>query len=342
MKTSIVIPVYNVAPWIEECLKSLFAQTGSEYPEYKLECIVVDDCGIDGSMEIVERMAQSARCAGIDFHIVSHIRNRGLAAARNTGTAVTTGDYLFYLDGDDRLPAGALARMMNTAVEAEYPDWVQGNFHRIDAHGHFVEDTVYYNPAEPVSRSREAVVQNFGRLNFTNVTNKLILRDFITENRLSFKEGLIYEDALWCMQAYPAVRTIATLPGATYVHNMREGSTMRSTMSTVKLDSLLYIIRDLCAMPGIDANIEHAATYDAVYGLKHLYLWSFPRKYRGQWLRDLWATGVTRMQIDRQTLPPFSRLVSQALRLPRIWARLWLGILVREYRLYLNIKGEKA
>ena len=338
MKISIVVPVYNVAPWIGSCLGSVFAQ-GPDSAENHLQCIVVDDCGTDGSMAIVESLAAAAGEAGVDFHIVSHIRNRGLAAARNTGTAVATGDYIFYLDGDDELEPRAVANMAQAAVCADYPDWVQGNFRRVDAGGKAVEDTVYFNPAEPVYGDRAAVVRNFDRLNFTNATNKLIRLDFIRENGLEFCDGLIYEDALWCMQAYGAVERIATLGALTYRHNLREGSIMRSSMTVAKLDSLLYIVERLAVLPR-DRNVEHRAVFNAVYGMKNLYLFRFPKGYRGQWMGKLWETGVQHMEAGPAELPPLSRLVCRALRLPLRWARAYLRGLLWAYGAYLGLRGK--
>lgn len=85
---SIIVPVYNVAPYIKDCLQSVMRQT------YKgsMECLIVDDCGTDESIAIVERML--AEYDGpIYFQILHHDHNRGLSAARNTGTMQATGDY---------------------------------------------------------------------------------------------------------------------------------------------------------------------------------------------------------------------------------------------------------
>lgn len=340
MKISIVVPVYNVAPWIEGCLRSVFAQ-GPDSAENSLECIVVDDCGTDGSMKVVESLAPAARACGVDFHIVSHIRNRGLAAARNTGTAVATGDYIFYLDGDDSLELRALANMATAAACADYPDWVQGNFRRMAPSGGLKEDTVYYDPAEPVYGDRTAVVRNFDRLNFTNATNKLIRLDFIRENGLEFCDGLIYEDSLWCMQAYGAVERIATLGPMTYRHNLREGSIMRSAMTEAKLDSLLYIVERLARLPR-DVNVEHRAVFNAVYGMKNLYMGPFQGAYRRQWMAALWETGVQHMEADLSELQPLSRLVARALRYRLFRAKIYLRILLRAYGLFLRIRRKKG
>ncbi|WP_298062354.1 glycosyltransferase family 2 protein [uncultured Rikenella sp.] len=339
MKISIVIPVYNVAPWIEGCLRSVFEQ-GADSAENVLECIVVDDCGTDGSMKIVESLAPAAKACGVDFHIVSHIHNRGLAAARNTGTAVATGDYIFYIDGDDSLEPRALANLAQAAACADYPDWVQGNYRRVLPTGEVKEETSYFDPACPIYTDRTAVVRNFDRLNFTNAHNKLIRTDFIRDNGLAFHDGLIYEDVLWCMQAYGVVERIATLRPMTYRRNFREGSIMRSAMTEVKLDSLLYIVRQLAAMPR-DTNVEHRAVFNAVYGMKNLYMGPFGGAYRRQWMAALWETGVPHMEADFSELQPLSRLVARALRYGLFHAKVYLRVLLWLYGLFLRIRRKR-
>ena len=92
---SVIIPVYNVSPYVEECLKSVMDQT------YKrLEVIIVDDCGTDDSMEKVERMLQDY-AGEISFSILHHDCNRGLSAARNTGIDACHGDFISFIDSDD-------------------------------------------------------------------------------------------------------------------------------------------------------------------------------------------------------------------------------------------------
>jgi len=93
---SIIIPVYNVEPYIAECVESVMRQTYTG----PMECIIVDDCGTDKSIEIVKQLITEYK-GPIDFRIQHHEHNRGLAVARNTDTDAATGDYIYYLDSDD-------------------------------------------------------------------------------------------------------------------------------------------------------------------------------------------------------------------------------------------------
>ena len=94
---SIIVPIYNVEEFIAECLQSVVAQTYRDY-----ELILVDDCGTDGSMSVAARFASHPALEG-KMRILRHDRNRGLSAARNTGTAAAKGKYILFLDVDDSL-----------------------------------------------------------------------------------------------------------------------------------------------------------------------------------------------------------------------------------------------
>ena len=72
MKVSIVIPIYNVAPYIEECIDSVMNQTWKG----NLECILVDDCGTDNSMQVAENKLHGYQ-GPVSFRIVRHDKNRG-------------------------------------------------------------------------------------------------------------------------------------------------------------------------------------------------------------------------------------------------------------------------
>lgn len=346
MRISVIIPVYQVAPYIERCLRSVAVQTADLVSGDRLECVVVDDCGTDDSMRRVEALAGELEQAGVEFHIVSHIRNRGQAAARNTGTAAATGEWMFYLDGDDELEPSALAVLAAAAVAADGPDWVQGNYCRVEASGTVREETRYFDPAQPVYADREAVTAGFGRLNFVNVHNKLIRSDFIRKYGLTFCEGITYEDVLWCMEAYPHVTRVATVDAMTYRHHLRAGSIMRSGMTAAKLDSVLRVEQRLAEMPQ-DMNVGRIAGLLAVFGMKHLYLTRFPHAYRQRWMAALWAAGVPRRvrrsaDAVREMLQPLSRLVFGACWLPRWLARGYLRMLLTLYAGFLRLRERRT
>lgn len=92
-KVSIIIPVYNVAPYVEWCLQSVLEQT-----HHQLEIIVVNDASTDNSMDIARRVISRYNRP---VRMIEHTLNKGLGAARNSGIDVATGEYIMFLDSDD-------------------------------------------------------------------------------------------------------------------------------------------------------------------------------------------------------------------------------------------------
>ena len=88
-EVSIIIPIYNVEKYVAECLNSVISQT---YDHSKIECIIVDDCTLDHSMDIVNEIIGKYD-GGMSFIICRHEHNEGLSAARNTGIEIATVSY---------------------------------------------------------------------------------------------------------------------------------------------------------------------------------------------------------------------------------------------------------
>ena len=125
MKVSIIIPIYNVSQYIKRCIDSVISQTYQN-----IECILVDDYSPDNSIHLAEEIINSYKGA-IDFRIIHHTQNEGLSSARNSGTNVATGDYLYYLDSDDEITPGCIEKLL--ALVEKYPnvEMVQGNMQTI-------------------------------------------------------------------------------------------------------------------------------------------------------------------------------------------------------------------
>ena len=103
-RVSVVVPIYRVEAYLEECLASLRAQTFTD-----LEVVMVDDGSPDGSAAIAERVAgEDGR-----FTLLRQ-ENAGLGAARNAGVAAAGGELLMFVDSDDRLPPEAIAHLVRS------------------------------------------------------------------------------------------------------------------------------------------------------------------------------------------------------------------------------------
>lgn len=113
-KVSICVPVYGVEKYIERCARSLFEQT------YKnIEYIFVNDCTKDNSITILERVLEEYPNRKSQVHIITHEKNRGLGAARNTAVNSATGDFLFHVDSDDYIDNTTIEKCVRKQIETE-------------------------------------------------------------------------------------------------------------------------------------------------------------------------------------------------------------------------------
>ena len=222
MKLSIIIPVYNVAPYIEDCLRSVMRQTY----QGTMECLIVDDCGTDDSMAIAERVIASYE-GPIVFQILHHERNRGLSAARNTGTLAAKGDYLYYLDSDDVITEDCIALLMGKAEEYPEAELVQGNSCCHTLTGETVVFIKQY--ALAVASSNDEVRKCYYRQMTVYVWNKLIRRDFLIEHHLFNKEGIIFEDQLWIFYLLKYLNKVCFVSSITFHWRMRSHSISTGT-----------------------------------------------------------------------------------------------------------------
>lgn len=118
---SIMIPAHNVAPYVEECLRSILDQAGTD-----IQIIVCDDCSTDDTRAIVEQIA-----SGIPgrLTLIANHQDPGPSAARNAMIQHATGEYFWFIDSDDTLRPGAIAAIRKT-VENHQPDIVSGDYHK--------------------------------------------------------------------------------------------------------------------------------------------------------------------------------------------------------------------
>lgn len=121
MKVSIIVPCYNVEKYIHRCFDSIVNQTYSN-----IECIFIDDCSPDNCFAILNKLI--AQYSGkIDFQITRHAQNKGLSAARNTGTLAATGEYVCLVDSDDEITHDCIETLINLSMQYKGVDIVQGN-----------------------------------------------------------------------------------------------------------------------------------------------------------------------------------------------------------------------
>lgn len=227
MKVTIIVPVYNVSAYIEWCWESLVKQTYKE-----IEILFVDDCGTDDSVEKLQKLIDTH--PDIYCKILHHDHNRGLSAARNTGLMAATGDYVYFLDSDDDITEDCIERLVAPVMNDEI-DIVVGNYRVVggEAHSPLLLDSGLLDSSKEVLASYAA-----GQW-YVMAWNKLCRRDFLIDNNLFFREGLIHEDVLWTFQVACKAQSLYVCNDVTYNYNVRGASIM--TSMSIERDLRVYL-----------------------------------------------------------------------------------------------------
>lgn len=213
---SVIIPVYNVSAYIERCIHSVMNQTYNIF-----ECIMVDDCGSDDSVAKCEKMI-AAYDGPIRFKMIHHEQNRGLSAARNTGTDAATGEYILYIDSDDVITTDCIEKLMTPILNDESIEMVMGNAEWI------YETPTLQSPQVPKHGNEDLRDNRAIRRCFFDekciekaAWNKLISKNFVKNHELSFKEGLLWEDTLWMFYVMKHLNHLYLIKDVTYLYTKR-------------------------------------------------------------------------------------------------------------------------
>ena len=214
MKISLIITVYNKAPFLERCLNSVMEQT-----DKSAQVIVIDDGSTDGSAEICDRY---------NFEIY-HTTNRGVSEARNLGIEKAKGEYITFLDADDILLPNAIATM-NSATKLGYNIYQFGQQRRKDATR---PNSIEYRPPRG----------HYGLDNIPKywvmVWNKLYKRQFIEDNHLRFKKGMQFgEDTVFNANCILANNGLYHAAQTTIIHCLDDRQSLcrgNLTMAKIKL-----------------------------------------------------------------------------------------------------------
>ena len=205
---SIIIPVYNVAPYLRECLDSVLAQTFTDW-----EAICVDDGSTDGSGEILDEYAAKDK----RFRVI-HQKNAGVSAARNVALDETRGEWLEFIDADDSIVPDALSRFVSVANKADVVFFgcimtLRDGFRR-----------AYILPDWAVSPVEESTAAQISSLAFNALGDvfgwtwdKFIRRDVVERFHIRFDRAIsFFEDELFTLEVMNVAESFATLSDCLY------------------------------------------------------------------------------------------------------------------------------
>ena len=295
---SFVVPVFNAAPWIDQCLRSLLGQTG-----IRLEIICVDDGSSDTSADIVEQIRR-------EDPRITLIRqsNAGQSVARNQGLSAAHGRYIAFVDSDDYWISDVAARLVAQAdadrleallfdgraevegdVDRSLWSWYSGYYARKSSY-----KGVRGGPQLAARMRRKGDYKPHIGLYMTN-------RAFITAAGLRFIPGIVQQDNPFTFRMMLTARRVSHTAVVTYARRLRPGSTITTLRAKRSVEGYLTAHEDMRAaldalttsLSGRDRRAMQAIVDSTLRGA-HKQLATLKDDDRAQFLSDLEARGIPR------------------------------------------------
>ena len=218
MKVSVIIPVYNAEKTLQESLGSLQAQTFRDF-----EVVFVDDCSTDASPELMEAFLKDSGLAG---RILRQEQNGGVAAARNRGLDAAEGEYLAFLDADDRMAEDTLEQAVAAADGADIVgwDWTLG----FEKNGRYMCQASYDTPLQALKNLMGGTMR-------WNLWLFMLRRDFVRQAGLRFRPGAnMGEDMQFMIKAYCQAGKVVQVHQALYRYNALSTTSISRQFSDVR------------------------------------------------------------------------------------------------------------
>lgn len=251
MRLSIIIPVYNVEQYIARCLDSCLNQ---DIPTNDYEIIVVNDGTPDNSMAIVENYCRKYK----NIRIVNR-KNGGLSVARNTGLESAHGEYVWFIDSDDRISTDCMYSLMSYA-ETNHLDVLCFGLNLEYSDGRIEKHHIECNDKRKIYDGKDFIVNVWMP---PAAWAAIYRRKFLISNGLQFYEGILHEDHEFTPRAYCLAKRISYLDLPVYYYNQRDGSIMKSKNNIRRCRDMLTIADSLYTFT-IGVLAEGTLTYKAM------------------------------------------------------------------------------
>ena len=218
IRISLILPVYNVAEYLPECLQSIIDQSF----DFNIVTLLVEDCSTDPSLQICKEYAE--RHPDL-FKLLASAENQGVSVARNVGLDNARGDYFMFVDPDDVLPQGALQSLYAAATQND-ADIVKGNNTIFNQHG---EHNARYNvSAESTITGDDVLTTLYDHSRVRgHPWGKLFNRKRLGEVR--FPVGVrMAQDLYYCGEVFSKAKSLLLIDKPVYRYRNRDtGSTGR-------------------------------------------------------------------------------------------------------------------
>jgi len=230
---SIIVPVFNVQHYLDECLTSLLNQ---DIDRNELEIILVDDGSTDDGGKKCDSFSRDNKNV-----FVIHQANQGLSAARNTGLRIARGSFVMFVDSDDWLESNSLLELIRI-MRNDQLDILRFNYSRIIKENGGISKKSANIKTSSVMCGLDFLVKELG---FTCYAWQFIVRkEFLIDNALFFKPGILYEDTEWTPRILVLAQRVASTDTPVYCYRIREGSITTGSVEK-RVNAQLRLIDDL-------------------------------------------------------------------------------------------------
>ena len=229
---SVIVPIYNTKPWLEECVQSILDQ---DFPKENgaIEVLLIDDGSTDGCGELCDALAK--RDARIR---VIHQENQGLSGARNTGIDAARGRYYAFVDSDDVVRPAYLKKLFG-ACEKHDAYMAICAVEDVQEDGTPLPEPAYTPPTDEGVFVGKDLLNNFYTPNGTYYTvawNKLYRAE--VWKLLHYPEGRLHEDDFVAHRLFWRCDRVVCLPDVLYNYRLRGGSICRTTIKPAAFDAV--------------------------------------------------------------------------------------------------------
>lgn len=230
---SIILPVYNVKKYLEQCLASIVSQTFTDY-----EIILVDDGSTDGSEMLCESFKEQFKNV-----IVIHQKNSGQGSARNKGLSVANGNYIIFIDSDDFIIGNNFLQDIYATVQKKNSDLVMYKFCKYYDGAKELEKCTFSMAEASQLDDTEEILKSLVRNDafYGAPWSKVIRRRMLIDNNIEFENGLVGEDMEWMCHIMTCFDSISVIDKPYIAYRQRKGST--SKINKLKnLTDFIYIL----------------------------------------------------------------------------------------------------
>lgn len=264
MMISVIVPVYNVEMYIDQCLKSIVNQTYGD-----LEIILINDGSTDNCGEICDKWAL------MDERIcVIHQQNQGLSSARNAGMKIASGEFISFVDSDDWIHPQMFEKLLNSIAINNCDIAVCGAFKVFEDGTPTQNLTIPGNYIFDRAQGIEQLLKE-EKIKYP-VWNRLYSRSCVI-NEL-FPEGRLNEDVFWSYKIIAKAKRISVIETKYYFYRQRKNSIMSQSFGLKHLDNvdarveqLIYIKNNFPNLTSLaNTNLFYSCVYSGQMVLKYI------------------------------------------------------------------------